>query len=276
MRLQHYNAATRGGTGNAGTAGIQAQCERGRRRKPRSGLDCRFRSGPHFLFRGVWRCSSPRRRGSRSAPPGCAWRRRYNLHTSRLSTSGPGCPRRRAGPADRRAPGTRATGPSPSPASRHPPPRRAVRGAPSSLRSPTSACLLLSTDVSRSTVAVPRNEKPYRQRSRAHIGRKRHGKCRPFRLMLRRRDSGTPPSQPRRRRQPPREPSNRRRAASHARRVSAPTPDSMPHASAPPTWNPPRRSLDAQGRTPAGGLQGPRHFFRFFAPCAPRANNAKN
>ena len=42
-----------------------------------------------------------------------------------------------------------------------------------------------------------------------------------------------PPSPPRRRRQSPREPSNRRRAASHARRVSAPTPDSMPHACAP-------------------------------------------
>lgn len=135
---------------------------------------------------------------------------------------------------------------------------------------------LLSTDVSRSTVAVPRNEKPHRQRSRAHIGRKRHGKAvRP--------DScrGTttrkpPPSPPRRRRQSPREPSNRRRAASHAQRFLAPTPDSMPHASAPPTRNPPRRSLDAQGRTPAGGQQGPRHFFGFFAPCAPRANNAKN
>ena len=44
MRLQHYNAAARGGTGNARAASIQAQCERGRRRKPRSGLDGRFRS----------------------------------------------------------------------------------------------------------------------------------------------------------------------------------------------------------------------------------------
>ena len=105
------------------------------------------------------------------AGPRCARR------TSRLSTSGPGCPRRRAGPADRHAPGTRAAGPGPSPTSRHPPPRRAVRGAPPSLRSPTSACLLLSMDVSRSTVAVPRNEKPPRQRSRAHIGRKRRGKA---------------------------------------------------------------------------------------------------
>ena len=42
-----------------------------------------------------------------------------------------------------------------------------------------------------------------------------------------------PPSPPRRRRQSPREPSNRRRAASHARKVSAPTPDSMPHTCAP-------------------------------------------
>ena len=31
--------------------------------------------------------------------------------------------------------------------------------------------------MSRSTVAVPRNEKPHRPRSRAHIGRKRHGKA---------------------------------------------------------------------------------------------------
>ena len=53
-------------------------------------------------------------------------------------------------------------------------------------------------------------------------------------------------------------------------------PDSMPHASAPPTRDPPRRSLDAQGRTPAGSPQGPRHFFGFFVPCAARANNAKN
>lgn len=52
--------------------------------------------------------------------------------------------------------------------------------------------------------------------------------------------------------------------------------DSMPHALAPLIRNPPRRSLDAQGRTQAGGPQGPRHFFVFFAPCAPRANNAKN
>lgn len=59
-------------------------------------------------------------------------------------TSGPGPPRRRAGPAGRREPGTRAAGPGPSPASRHLPPRRAVRGAISFLRNPTSACLLLS------------------------------------------------------------------------------------------------------------------------------------
>ena len=58
--------------------------------------------------------------------------------------------------------------------------------------------------------------------------------------------------------------------------ASAPMPDSMPHACALPIRNPPRRSLDAQGRTPAGGPQGPRHFFGFFAPCAARANNAKN
>ena len=53
-------------------------------------------------------------------------------------------------------------------------------------------------------------------------------------------------------------------------------PGSMPHACAPLIRNPPRRSLDAQGRTPAGCPQGPRHFSGFFAPCAARANNAKN
>ena len=65
-------------------------------------------------------------------------------------------------------------------------------------------------------------------------------------------------------------PCSRRRAASHARRASAPIADSIPHALAPLIRNPPRRSLDAQGRTPAGGLQGPRRFFGFFAPmrCA--------
>lgn len=47
--------------------------------------------------------------------------------------------------------------------------------------------------------------------------------------------------------------------------ASAPMPDSMPHACALPIRNPPRRSLDAQGRTPAGSQQGPRHFFGFFA-----------
>ena len=39
--------------------------------------------------------------------------------------------------------------------------------------------------------------------------------------------------------------------------------------------DPPRRSLDAQGRTPAGGPQGPRHFFGFFAPCAAREQREK-
>lgn len=101
------------------------------------------------------------------------------------------------------------------------------------------------------------------------------GNAVPFRIEAPRLGN-SPPSPQRRRRQSPRESSNRRRAASHARRALAPMPDSMPRASAPPTRNPPRRSLDAQGRTPAGGQQGPRHFFGFFAPCAPRANNAKN
>ena len=45
------------------------------------------------------------------------------------------------------------------------------------LRGSTSARLLLSTDVSRSTVAVPCGEPSRRPRSRAHIGRKRHGKA---------------------------------------------------------------------------------------------------
>ena len=95
-------------------------------------------------FREVWRLPAPRRREPRSEPPRFARRRRCARRTSRLSTSGPGSPRRQAGPAGRREPGTRAAGPGPSPASRHLPPRRAVRGAISFLRNPTSACLLLS------------------------------------------------------------------------------------------------------------------------------------
>lgn len=64
----------------------------------------------------------------------------------------------------------------------------------------------------------------------------------------------------------PREhPCNRRQARIPCPKAPAPMADPMPHASAPPTRNPPRRSLDAQGRTPAGGRQGPRHFFGFFA-----------
>lgn len=173
-------------------------------------------------FREVCRLPAPRRREPRSEPPRFARRRRCARRISRLSTSGPESPRRRAGPAGRHAPGTRAAGPSPSPASRHPPPRRAVRGALPSLSSPTSARLLLSTDVSRSTVAVPRNEKLHRQRSRAHIGRKRHGKavhpdsCRGTTT----REPASVPAATRR--QSPREPSNRRRAASHARKPRRP------------------------------------------------------
>ena len=49
MRLQHYNAATRGGTGNRGTADVQAPYERKRRRNPWLGLDGLFRSGSHLL-----------------------------------------------------------------------------------------------------------------------------------------------------------------------------------------------------------------------------------
>ena len=128
-------------------------------------------------YREVRRLPAPRLREPRSEPPRFAQRHRCARRTSCLSTSGPESPRRRAGPAGRRAPGTRAAGPGPSPTSRHPPPRRAVRGALPSIRNPTSACLLLSTDVSRSTVSVSRNEKPHRQRFRAHIGRKRHGKA---------------------------------------------------------------------------------------------------
>lgn len=70
-----------------------------------------------------------------------------------------------------------------------------------------------------------------------------------------------PPSSPRRRRQFSLErPRNRRQAASHTRKASAPMPDFMPHACAPLTRNPPRRSLGAQDRTPAGCPQGPRTF----------------
>lgn len=50
MRLQHYNAAVRRGTGNARTVDIQALYERGRRGEPRLGLDGRFRLGSHLSF----------------------------------------------------------------------------------------------------------------------------------------------------------------------------------------------------------------------------------
>lgn len=86
-----------------------------------------------------------------------------------------------------------------------------------------------------------------------------------------------PPSLTRRPDVNPRErPSNRRQIASHVRKPRRPC--LIPYRTPPPLRSeyPPRRSLDAQGRTPAGGQQGPRHFFGFFAPCAPRANNAKN
>lgn len=62
---------------------------------------------------------------------------------------------------------------SPRHHSRH----RSARCAPSSLRSPSSACLLLSTGVLRSTLAAPCGEPPRRQRSRAHIRRERRGKA---------------------------------------------------------------------------------------------------
>ncbi len=94
----------------------------------------------------------------------------------------------------------------PSPASRHPPPRRAVRGAPPSLRSPTSARLLLSTDVSRSTVAVPRNESLTASdlvRTSAASGT---GKPSVPTHAAAPRLGNPPPSPPRRRRQSPRGP----------------------------------------------------------------------
>ena len=98
----------------------------------------------------------------------------------------------------------------------------------------------------------------------------------PSRFGPRRRDSGTRlrprrdvPAKPSR---APRQPPTNRIPCPGA---SAPMADSMPHASAPPIRDPPRRSLDAQGRTPAGGPQGPRHFFGFFAPCAAREQREK-
>ncbi len=175
-------------------------------------------------FREVWRLPAPPHRGPRSGPPGCARRSRCARRTSHLSTSGPGSPRRRAGPAGRRAPGTLAAGPSPSPAFRHPPPRRATRGAPPSLLSPTSACLLLSTDVSRSTVAVPSGEPRCRRQLCAHSGRERAGKAVPIRTVAPRLGNA-PSSPPRRPDIKPRErPGNRRRVASHARKPRRPCP----------------------------------------------------
>lgn len=159
---------------------------------------------------------------------------------------------------------------------RHHSQHRSARCAPSSLRSPSSAFFLLSTDVLRSPVAVPCGEPPaasdpVRTSAAGGAGKPsvpiHAAALQPGVTPPRRRDS--PPT-------PASAPATADGPASHARRAPAPTPDSMSHASAPPTRNPPRRSLDAQGRTPAGGPQGPRHFFGFFAPCAARANNAKN
>lgn len=70
-----------------------------------------------------------------------------------------------------------------------------------------------------------------------------------------------PPSSTRRPDVNPRErPSNRRQIASHVRKPRRLCP--IPYRTPPPLRSeyPPRRSLDAQGRTPAGGQQGPRHF----------------
>ena len=50
------------------------------------------------------------------------------------------------------------------------------------------------TDVSRSTVAVPRNEKPHRQRSRAHIGRSGTGEAVPIRVAAPRLGNAPPSS----------------------------------------------------------------------------------
>ena len=116
--------------------------------------------------------------------------------------------------------------------------------------------------------------KSRRQRSRAHIGRKRHGKAvRPdsCRGAATREPASVPAttssSIPAGAQQPP--------------MGRIPCPEGLgahagfAHMLRPPIRNPPRRSLDAQGRTPAGGQQGPRHFFRFFAPCAPRARTTR-
>ena len=89
------------------------------------------------------------------------------------------------------------------------------------------------TDVSRSTVAVPRNESLTASELVRTSAASGTGKPSVPTHAAAPRLGNPPPSPPRRRRQSPREPSNRRWAASHARRVSAPTPDSMPHACAP-------------------------------------------
>ena len=69
---------------------------------------------------------------------------RYVRCTSRLSTSGPASPRRRARPSGRPAPWTRAAGPGPLPVFQHLPSLQAAHDAPSSLHGPISTRLLLS------------------------------------------------------------------------------------------------------------------------------------
>ena len=117
----------------------------------------------------------------------------------------------------------------------------------------------------RSTVAVPCGEPSRRQQPRAHIRRKRRGKSRPVsdRSAATREPASVPAATsspiPAGAQQPP-------TGRIPCPEASAPTPDSMPHTSAPPTRNPPRRSLDAQGRTPAGAAT----LFRVLRPmrCA--------
>lgn len=80
-------------------------------------------------FREVCRLPAPPHREPCSAPPGCARRYRCARHTSGLFTLGPGSSRRRAGPADRRAPGTQTAGPGLSLIFQHLPQRRAAHNA---------------------------------------------------------------------------------------------------------------------------------------------------
>lgn len=159
--------------------------------------------------------SVPRHRGSRFAPPGFARRRRCARRTSRLSTSGPGPPStssRSSWSACARDSSSWSRPLASLPAS--------ATASSSSRRSSFSLISIIGCPPSSDgRVAQHRSRSAWRTisppRSRAHIGRKRRGECRPDA------DHGTATREravvPAAASSPiPREPSNRRQIASHA------------------------------------------------------------